>query len=178
MSQLQEREEPFYPNSRMILSLFYSGRTEEALSYAEDRLRIMKNYSIMDSYGFVLLNSGEYNRAIDIFQQIFLIENVRYPRILGWLGAAYARSGQRGKAEAILEELKERKALSSAGSTGFFTAVVYAALGNTEKAIAWLRVAIDDHEMEIPWLISEPQFFDLHDHLGFQKMVEEVGFPT
>ena len=178
MSQLQEQEEPYYPNSRMILSLFYAGRVEEALSYAEGRLRIMKNYSIMDSYGFVLLNSGEHHKAIDIFQQIFLIENVRYPRILGWLGAAYARSGQVGKAEAILEELKERKAISSAGSTGFFTAVVYAAQGNTEEALRWLRVAIDDHEMEIPWLISEPQFFDLHDHPGFQKMVEEVGFPT
>lgn len=178
MSQLQDREEPYYPNSRMILSLFYSGRIEQALSYAEDRLRIMKNYSIMDSYGFVLLNSGEYNRAIDIFHQIFLIENVRYPRILGWLGAAYARSGQRGKAEAVLEELKERKAISSAGSTGFFTAVVYAALGNTEEALAWLRIAINDHEMEIPWLISEPQFFDLHENPGFQKMVEEIGFPT
>jgi len=161
----------------MILSLFYLGRIEEALSYAEDRLRIMKNYSIMDSYGFVLLNSGKYNRAIDIFQQIFLIENVRYPRILGWLGAAYARSGQLTKAEAILEELKERRAISSAGSTGFFTAVVCAAMGNTEEALAWLRIAIDDHEMEIPWLISEPQFFDLHEHPGFQKMVEEIGFP-
>ncbi len=177
MSQLQEREEPYYPNTRMILSLFYLGRIEEALSYAEDRLRIMKNYSIMDSYGFVLLNSGKYNRAIDIFQQIFLIENVRYPRILGWLGAAYARSGQLTKAEAILEELKERRAISSAGSTGFFTAVVCAAMGNTEEALAWLRIAIDDHEMEIPWLISEPQFFDLHEHPGFQKMVEEIGFP-
>lgn len=177
LSRQQEKDEPYYPNTRMILSLYYTGQVEEALSYAEARFRILKNYSTMDSYGFVLLNSGDYQRAIEIFKQIFEIENIRYPRILGWLGAAYARSGQETKAEAILKELKEKQAISSAGSTGFFIAVVNAALGNTDEALHWLRIAIDDHEMEIPWLISEPQFYALHEHPEFKRMVREVGFP-
>jgi tetratricopeptide (TPR) repeat protein len=178
MCQQQELHEPYYPNPRMILSLYYNGRIEEALSYAEDRLRIMKNYWNLDSYGFVLLNSGDYDRAIEIFQQIFQIENLRYPRILGWLGAAYARAGQHEKAEAIVKELKDRQAESSAGSTAFFTAVVCAAQGNSDEALRWLRVAIDDHEMEIPWLISEPQFYDLHMLPKFREMVKEIGFPS
>lgn len=177
LSRQQEKDEPYYPNTRMILSLYYTGQVEEALSYAEARFRILKNYSTMDSYGFVLLNSGDYQRAIEIFKQIFEIENIRYPRILGWLGAAYARSGQETKAEAILKELKEKQAISSAGSTAFFIAVVNAALGNTDEALHWLRIAIDDHEMEIPWLISEPQFYALHEHPEFKRMVREVGFP-
>ncbi len=177
LSRQQEKDEPYYPNTRMILSLFYTGQVEEALSYAETRLRIMKNYWTMDSYGFILLNSGEYQRAIEIFQQIFEIEDIRYPRILGWLGAAYARSGQEVKAEALLKELREKHVISSAGSTGFFIAVIHAALDNTDEALHWLRIAIDGHEMEIPWLISEPQFFSLHEHPEFKRMVKEVGFP-
>jgi TolB-like protein/AraC-like DNA-binding protein/Tfp pilus assembly protein PilF len=177
-SEKQEENEPYYLNTRKIMSLFYTGRIEEAISYAEDRLRIMKNYWTLDSYGFVLLNSGRYEQAIRTFLEIFEIENVRYPRILGWLGAAYARSGQQDKALEILTELEARHQISSAGSTGFFNAVVHSALGNTDEALGWLRVAIDDHEMEIPWLISEPQLFDLHEHPTFKALVGEVGFPV
>ena len=177
VSRMQEVYEPYYPNSRMIMSLFYTGRTEEALDFAETRLKIMKNYWNLDSYGFVLLNSGAYQQAIDIFHEIFQIENLRYPRILGWLGAAYARSGQNVEAERILEELKARHRVSSAGSTGFFIAVVHSALGETDQALQWLGVAIDEHEMEIPWLISEPQLYDLHERPEFKMLVQKVGFP-
>ena len=177
-SEKQEINEPYYPNPRKIYSLYYVGRVEEAIEYAENRLRIQKNYWMMDCYGFVLLNSGRYEEAIDNFQEIFEIEQVRYPRILGWLGAAYARSGQEGKAREIIAELKERQKVSSASSPAFYIATVYAALKEPDMAIQWLNRAVADHEMEIPWLISEPQFFELHDHPGFQALVREVGFPV
>ena len=177
-SEKQELNEPYYPNPRKILSLYYVGRVEEAIEYAENRLRFQKNYWMMDSYGFVLLNSGKYEEAISVFKEIFQIEQVRYPRILGWLGAAYARSGEEEKAREIIAELKAMKGITSASSPAFFLAVVYAALGETDSAIQWLRTAVNDHEMEIPWLISEPQFFDIHQHPGFQELVIEVGFPA
>lgn len=177
-SEKQELNEPYYPNPRKIMSLFYVGRVDEAIEYAENRLRVQKNYWMMDSYGFVLLNAGRYEKAVDVFREIFQIEQVRYPRILGWLGAAFARSGKEEKAREIIVELKGLKEQSSASSPAFFIAVVYAALGESEPALQWLRRAIDDHEMEIPWLISEPQFFELHDDPGFQAMAAEVGFPV
>jgi TolB-like protein/tetratricopeptide (TPR) repeat protein len=177
-SEKQEINEPYYPNPRKVLSLFYVGRVEEAIEYAENRLRVQKNYWMMDTYGFTLLNSGRYDEAIDVFQEIFQIEQIRYPRILGWLGASYARSGREEKAREIIVELSEMKSISSASSPGFFIAVVYSALGENESALRWLRTAIDDHEMEIPWLISEPQFYHLHEHPAFKKLVQEIGFPT
>jgi TolB-like protein/AraC-like DNA-binding protein len=177
-SEKQEINEPYYPNPRKVLSLYYLGRVDEAIEYAENRLRVQKNYWLMDTYGFVLLNSERYEEAIEIFQEIFQIEQVRYPRILGWLGAAYARSGEEIKAQEIISELTELKAESSASSPGFYIAVVFSALGDHESALQWLRTAIDDHEMEIPWLISEPQFFDMHELPGFQVLVEKVGFPS
>lgn len=173
-----EETEPYYPNTRIILSLYYTGQVEAALEYAETRLKIMKNYWILDCYGFVLLNSGNYEKAIEVFHQIFQIENIRYPRILGWMGSAYARSGDKNKALEIIKELQELKKESSAGAPAFFIATIQAALGKKTEALRWLSLAIEDHEMEIPWLISEPQFFELHDHPDFKKMVAEIGFPS
>ncbi|MGW8314691.1 MAG: helix-turn-helix domain-containing protein [Bacteroidales bacterium] len=177
-SEKQDQNEPYYPNPRKIQSLYYVGRVDEAIAYAENRLRVQKNYWMMDGYGFVLLNAGRFEEAIAVFQEIFQIEQKRYPRILGWLGAAFARSGQEEKAWEIIEELQAMKAKSSASSPAFYTAVVYAALKESDAAIHWLKRAVNDHEMEIPWLISEPQLYDLHDNPGFQDLVKEVGFPV
>ncbi len=177
MAQDLVHNEPYYPNSRMILSLFYNHQIDEAREFALSRLRFMHNYMTLDSYGFLLLNSGDYQEAIQTFQQIFELENIRFPRILGWMGAAYARSGQQVKARELIEELMQRRELTSAGSPAFFIAVIYAALDETKDALYWLSVAIDDHEMEIPWLTTEPQFYLLHKHKDFRTMVKKVGFP-
>jgi TolB-like protein/AraC-like DNA-binding protein len=177
MAQRLEYIEPYYPNTRMILSLFYNQQIDEAREFAQSRLRVMSNYVTMDSYGFLLLNSGDHQEAIQIFQQIFELENIRYPRILGWMGAAYARSGQPVRATELIDELMQHRAQNSAGSPAFFIAVIHAAMDETEDALHWLSVAIDDHEMEIPWLTTEPQFYQLHNHKEFSAMVKRVGFP-
>ncbi len=177
VSKQLEYFEPYYPNTRMILSLFYNHMFVEAKEFALARLRTIQNYSTLDSYGFLLLNTGEYKEAIDIFKQIFELEGVRYPRIMGWLGAAYARSGQEDRARLLIKELEERRTQSTAGSPGFFIAVIYAALGENENALGWITTAIVEHEMEIPWLTTEPQFYALHEQADFNALVKKVGFP-
>jgi len=169
--------EPYYPNTRMILSLFYNQMFVEAKEFALARLRTIQNYLTLDSYGFLLLNTGEYKEAIDIFKQIFELEGIRYPRIMGYLGAAYARSGQEDQARLIIKELEELRTQSTAGSPGFFIAVIYAALGENEKTLGWITTATVEHEMEIPWLTTEPQFYALHELADFEALVKKVGFP-
>ena len=93
------------------------------------------------------------------------------------MGAAYARSGQQKKAMEIIEELKVQSKTTRAGSLGFFIAVIYAALGDKNSAIHWIQEAYNYHEMEIPWLKSEPQFYSLHDEPEFQEILRKVGFP-
>ena len=176
MAQRLDQTHPFYPNSRMILSLYYLGRYTEAEEFAQSRMRLFNNYFTLDSYGFFKLNTGNYDEAISIFQRIFEIENVRYPRILGWMGAAFARAGQKEKALDHVEELKAILAESNAGSPSFFIAVIYAALGEDESALKYLQRAFDDREMEMPWLISEPQFFSIQSKPEFQVLIQKVGF--
>jgi len=176
IAQRLNQTHPFYPNSRMILTLYYLGRYTEAEEFAQSRLRLFNNYYTLDSYGFLKLNTGHYDEAIDIFQRVFELENVRYPRILGWMGAAYARSGQTDKSMEHIKELKAILAESNAGSPAFFIAVIYAAMGNEKSALTFLERAVDEHEMEVPWLISEPQFFSLHSNHAFQLLTQKAGF--
>jgi len=169
--------DPYYPNSMMVSALYYLGRYEEATEFAKSRLKLFNNYSSLDAYGFLMLNTNHYSEAIESFQKAMELEGIRYPRILGWMGAAYARSGQQNKAMEIIEELKELSKASRAGSVGFFIAVIYAALGDKDSALHWIQEAYNYHEMEIPWLKSEPQFYSLHDDPEFKDIVRKVGFP-
>lgn len=177
IAQKLNQFDPFYPGSRIVPALYYAGRSKEAADFARNRLKLLNNYLTLDSYGFLMLNTGNYKEAISIFQRGMEMGGIRYPRMLGWMGAAYAHSGQSEKANGIILELKAKRARTRAGSLAFFIAVIYSALGDKTSALSWLQEAYDSHEMEMPWLKSEPQFYPLHQEPGFQDLVKKMGFP-
>ncbi len=176
IAQRQNQSDPFNPGTRMIFPLFYLGRYKEAAEFTKSRQKLFQNNLVGDD-GFLFLNTGQYDEAIESFEKSLKKDGVRYPRILGWLGAAYAHSGRKDKAMGIIEELQDRCKISHAGSVGFFIAVIYAALGNNDDAMHWLEEAYKYHEMEIPWLKSEPQFYSLKDNPEFKSLLLKVGFP-
>jgi TolB-like protein/AraC-like DNA-binding protein len=177
ISRRLDQRDPYFPNSRMVLSLYYVGRYKEAEEFALARLRMFNNYSTMENFAFLLLNTGRYQESISLFQRVIEIEGIRYPRVLGWMGAAYARSGETEKAFEIIAELKDKIDQTDAGALRFFIGVIYAALDDRLSALQWLQEAYVHHEMEIPWLKSEPQFFGLHDDSAFRDLLARVGFP-
>lgn len=168
--------DPYYPNSRMVYSYVFNKRFDEALAFSEARLKVFNNYSTLDAHGFLLLNMGRYNEAIDYFKKAINVEGIRYPRMLGWMGAAYARSGDTATANELITELKTRLSKNDPASIAFFISVVYAGLGDKDNAFMWLETATDSHDMEMPWLMTEPQFEILRDNPRFEKLKNRVGF--
>jgi TolB-like protein/AraC-like DNA-binding protein len=168
--------DPYYPNSRMILSYFYNGKMKEANEFSARRIQVFSNYYTLDSHGFLLLNSGRYKESIEYFNKAIALEGIRYPRMLGWMGAAYAKMGERKQAMEIIREFERRLPVDKGGSISFFTAVIYSALGEKQQALTWLNKAYKDHDMEMPWLLTEPQFYNLHDEPEFKRLASELGF--
>jgi TolB-like protein/AraC-like DNA-binding protein len=169
-------KDPYYPNSRMILSYIYNDRLNEALEFSKSRLKMFNNYSSMDSHGFLLLQLKQYDEAISYFNKAIALENIRFPRMLGWMGAAYAKSGNRAEALQIIEELKQRLANKEGGSIAFFIAVIYSALEEKNSALSWLETAYKSHDMEMPWIMTEPQLYNLHNETQFQQIARKIGF--
>jgi tetratricopeptide (TPR) repeat protein len=169
-------KDPYYPNSRIVLSYVYNNRFSEALEFSETRLKTFNNYYSLDSHGFLLLSLKRYKEAIVYFNKTISVEGIRYPRMLGWMGAAYAKSGDQQTAMQIIDELKTRLTNKENGSIAFFIAVIYSALENKEAALLWLDVAYKSHDMEMPWLMTEPQFYNLHGEQQFQELAKKIGF--
>lgn len=173
--ELNEKH-PFYMNSQMMLSSYYANHHDEGREFIETRLKSYSNYFTLDGSGFFYLNTGDYDKAIELFQKAIDNGGMRYPRMLAWMGAAYAKKGDEIKARELLFELKERKAKTNAGSPAWFSAIILTALNEKEEALKWLTIAVEDHEMEIPWLVSEPQLHPLHGTPEFDALVKKVGF--
>ena len=169
-------EDPYYPNSRIVLTYVYNGRLNEAYDFSLSRLKLFNNYLTLDAHGFLLLNMKRYEEAIVYFNKAIALEGIRYPRMLGWMGAAYARAGDRNKASQIIDELKDRLSKKEEGSIAFFISVIYSAMNDKQVALSWLRTAYETHEMEMPWLLTEPQFFHLHGEPEFQLIAKQMGF--
>ncbi|MEO5978887.1 MAG: helix-turn-helix domain-containing protein [Chryseolinea sp.] len=168
--------DPYYPNSRMILSYHFNHMYDEALAFSNTRLKLFNNYYSLDSHGFLLLQVGRYAEAVTYFNKAIALEGIRYPRMLGWTGAAYAKAGQRQKAVKVLDELKARLSRGENGSIAFFIAVIYAALDDKKSAVEWITMAYNSHDMEMPWIMTEPQFVKLHNEPAFQSIAKKVGF--
>ena len=64
------------------------------------------------------------------------------------------------------------------GSPSFYTSMVYAQMGEIEKAFQWLEKAYQDHELEMYWLKVEPPFQPLHGDPRWKEMLDRVGFDT
>ena len=54
--------------------------------------------------------------------------------------------------------------------------MIYSALGEKESGLEWLEKAYNNHDMEMPWLLTEPQFYNLHDEAVFKKIATGLGF--
>ena len=98
------------------------------------------------------------------------------PFVTGYLGYAYAKSGDRAKAEAVLADLKQMSAHRYVSP--FCTAIVYLGLGDNERAMDGLEKAFDARSQ---WVIlakeekiwdpirSDPRFIALLKKVGLDK---------
>ena len=90
-----------------------------------------------------------------------------------YLGYAYAMSGKRDEALAILKQLKATKEYVS--PTGL--AVLYAGLGDKEAAFQSLERAYAAHDIPMQYLKVDPHFDSLRSDPRFTDLMRRVGLP-
>jgi serine/threonine protein kinase/Flp pilus assembly protein TadD len=119
---------------------------------------------------------GRLSEAIAEFQRAIELENYN-SEIWSGLGHAYAASGDRIKAQEVLNHLKDLSADSYIAPFNF--AVIYAGLGEKDQAFAWLNRAYADHsyymavylttDARLDNLRSDPRFADLRHRVGLPE---------
>jgi tetratricopeptide (TPR) repeat protein len=122
--------------------------------------------------GYVYSGKGMYKEAVNEFQEAIRLGS-KSTSIQIYLGAAYARGGEREKAQAILKQLQTTKEYVSPGEL----AILYGALGDKEAAFQSLEKAFAEHDLQLQFLKVDPAYDPLRDDSRYQDLIRRVGFP-
>ncbi len=157
-----------------VIWLYLSlGRYDEVIDVAEKALELEPNYAT--SYwrlGEAYLQKGMEEQAIRAFERMV---QLGHP-FVGYLAHAYAVSGRREEAMAVLDDLMEEQAGGNAGGWNDWNlALTYTGLGEREQALAWLEQAYEAHAPALVLLNITPALDTLRSEPRFQALLEKVG---
>ncbi|HXG73061.1 MAG TPA: BTAD domain-containing putative transcriptional regulator, partial [Gemmatimonadaceae bacterium] len=94
----------------------------------------------------------------------------------GYLGHAHARAGQRKEATAILSDLLSRATRTDSSSGAFDVAIVYAGLGDYDRAFDWLDRSVEDGSLSPNIML--PLFDHLHRDPRFARFRVRLKLQT
>jgi TolB-like protein/Tfp pilus assembly protein PilF len=92
----------------------------------------------------------------------------------GSLGHVYAASGNLRQAREVLQDLEDRGGQEYVPS--YAIALVYAGLGDNDRAFTWLEKAYEDRSTAMVFLSMDPELSSLHSDPRFEKLSQKVNF--
>jgi TolB-like protein/tetratricopeptide (TPR) repeat protein len=100
----------------------------------------------------------------------------RTPMALGALGSVYALSGRTDEARQILTDLEQRASETYVGAS--YIAMVYAGLGDRDRAFAWLDRAFQQGDVPLVHTRHQLFFRPLRSDPRFRALLQKMGLPT
>ena len=163
-------------NNALAGRLLVAGRYDEALAQLRETLEMNPRFApAHNRLGWAYLGAGRHEEAIREFQKAIDLSGTDDPDLLLDLGFGCAIAGQRAEATRILARLKRQheRGLIPSGAI----AVLYGALGERDKAFAWLEKAYEEHDPELTYITVGPRFEPLRHDARFQQLVHRIGLP-
>ncbi len=117
------------------------------------------------------VQKGQYAEAILSYQTSIKLEETTSALI--YLGRFYALTGKRNEAMAILDKLKTTEKYVSPTEL----AILYAALGDKEKAFASLEKAYTERDFQLTSLKVEPGYDSLRYDPRFKDLLKRMNLP-
>src|SRR5437667_7673807 len=165
--------DPLNPFYQMSLSFFqyWARQYDDAIPQARKTLAMDPNSAISHVLlGLSFLKKGDTKGAIAELQKSKAPDPGAWHQ--GFLGYAYAISGDRAKAEQALRELEELAKRQYVSPTAFAT--IYLGLGEKEKCLDWLEQAYEQQDSAC-WYLKIDQIYDgVRNQPRFQALVQKV----
>ena len=91
------------------------------------------------------------------------------------IGRAYQTGGYK-RALQVFTKTMEVEAQNTSFIPPWYIASVYGAMGDKDKAFAWLEKAYEARSSWMPSLKAEPKFDSLRSDTRFNSLLQRVGF--
>ena len=96
------------------------------------------------------------------------------PIPLHGLAVTYARMGETDEARRILQELHELSRETYVAPDKF--AIIYAALGENDRAFEWLERASEAHSAGMMWLRGFPEYDSIRSDPRFEALLRRLNY--
>jgi serine/threonine-protein kinase len=165
--------DPLNPFFQMSLSFYqyWARQYDDAIAQARKTLAMDPNSAISHVLlGLSFLKKGDTAGAIAELQKSKAPDPGAWYQ--GFLGYAYAISGERAKAEEALRELEQLAKRQYVSPTAFAT--IYLGLGQKEKCLDWLEKSYEQQDSAC-WYLKIDQIYDsVRNEPRFQALVQKV----
>jgi adenylate cyclase len=165
--------DPLNPFFQMSLSFYqyWARQYDDAIAQARKTLEMDPNSAI----SHVLLGLSFLKKS-DTAGAIAELQKAKAPNpgawYQGYLGYAYAISGDRAKAEQALRELEDLAKPQYVSPTAFAT--IYLGLGEKEKCLDWLEKSYEQQDSAC-WYLKIDQIYDsVRNEPRFQALVKKI----
>lgn len=159
-------------NSGIGIILHWSRQPERAIEQFRNVLELNPNYLLAVCFlAEAYVQQGDFARAIATVERLKQFAND--PLMLPIVGYVYAKCGERDKALTILKEFEQHANQEYVPALNF--AQVYAGLGDTEQALAWLEQACTERSVWMTVLKVDTKFDLLRSDPRFQDILRRVG---
>ncbi len=169
--------DPLNPFFQMSLSFYqyWARQYDDAIAQARKTLEMDPNSAISHVLlGLSFLKKGDTAGAIAELEKSKAPDPGAWYQ--GFLGYAYAISGDRAKAEEALRELEQVAKRQYVSPTAFAT--IYLGLGQKEKCLDWLEKAYEQQDSAC-WYLKIDQIYDsVRNEPRFQALVEKIFHET
>jgi TolB-like protein/DNA-binding winged helix-turn-helix (wHTH) protein/Tfp pilus assembly protein PilF len=154
---------------------YYFGRNyDEAMSQLKKALKLNPAPIVPLFLAWTYREKGLYKDAIREILGLHDL-NLFLPAEVGHLGNTYARAGNKAEAQKILRRLIEKSGKEHVGH--YAVALIYAGLGEKDRAIEWLDKAYEVHDKGMCFLKVDPPLDPLRSDPRFQDLLRRMNFP-
>ncbi len=155
-------------------AFYFSRRYDKAIAECRSALRADKNYFLLH-YLLARCCTRKGNHAAGI--AAFGKEHVwgQIPLMDAGLALSLAAGGQRTQAAASLQRLHEEARARNLPAT--YVGMLYAALGNHDKAFEWLDKAFEERADGLTLLNVDPMADELRGDSRFTTLLRRIGLP-
>jgi tetratricopeptide (TPR) repeat protein len=148
-------------------------RYPEAVDHYKDALELNPEFIWAHMYlAQSLEQQGDFDEAIHEFETAILLTGGSNC-MKAMKAHTLAIAGDGAAALRLLRELSSQPGQQSLPS--YDMAAAYAALGDPETSVSWLRRACRDRNMKLFTLTQDPRFDPLRSYAAFRKIVGDVG---
>ncbi len=163
-------------NAYLGMILLNAHQTERAIEQCQKTLELDPHY--LPALGFLAMayeQQGDYAAAIAAVEKQRQVSDI--PLVLATLGHIYGVAGRSVEAQQVLDELQARSRQRPVPPE--YIAVIYAGLGQSDQALAWLERGYEEHSVMLPmWMKSDWRFDGLRTDARFVELLRRVGLAT